>query len=87
MPRWEDPDDEWDEDLDPEDDESPRRGAEPEPTVRCPHCHQGIYEDTPRCPHCGSYLADDDSLLVRKPWWILIGVAICLYLVYQWLAG
>jgi hypothetical protein len=74
---WEE--DEWDEYAWNEDEE---------PTVPCPYCHREIHEDTIRCPHCEQYIsAEDDHQPTRKPWWLYIGVLVCLYLVYRWIAG
>ena len=53
-------------------------------TVPCPYCRREVPEDAPRCPYCEQYISEEDSPPARKPWWILIGVAICLYLVYRW---
>ena len=80
MPRYDD-NDEWDEDydddIDTDDDE--------EPTIPCPHCRQQIHEDAPRCPYCERYISTEDAPPVRKPWWIYLGVIVCLYLVYCWI--
>jgi hypothetical protein len=66
--------DEWDEDDD-------------EPTVPCPYCRREILEDSVRCPHCEQYLSAEDEPPARKPWWLVLGVLLCLYLVYRWIAG
>lgn len=78
-------DDEWDDDWSdggeddfPEDDDA---------TVPCPYCHRDIPEDVPRCPYCEKYISDEDAPPERKPWWIVVGVAICLYIVYRWSFG
>jgi hypothetical protein len=84
MPRWEDreaddlgmEDDPDDEDWGEEDDE--------EPTIPCPYCHQHVLEDAERCPHCEHYISREDAPPARKPWWIIIGVIACLYVVYRW---
>ena len=68
-------DDDW-----PDDDES----AE---TIDCPNCGEEIYEEAEQCPHCGKYISQEDSPAGRKPWWIVAGVAICLYVVYRWIVG
>lgn len=56
-----------------------------EPTVPCPYCSREIHEDAQRCPHCEQYISAEDAPARRKPWWILIGVALCLYVVYRWM--
>jgi hypothetical protein len=59
-----------------------------EPTIPCPHCRRQIHEDSPRCPYCENYLSDEEEAPPsRKPWWIIVGVIVCLYLVYRWIAG
>jgi hypothetical protein len=81
MPRWPDPEDDLDEDDDlddyPEEDED-------EPTIPCPHCREEIHEDSQRCPACGKYISREDAPPERKPWWIILGVAACLYVVLKW---
>lgn len=73
MRRWDEGDeDEWDEQDDDED-----------ATAPCPHCRRPIYDDAERCPSCGAYLSREDEPY-RKPWWLLVGVAICLYVVSRW---
>jgi hypothetical protein len=58
-----------------------------EETIPCPYCGRQIHEDTPRCPHCENYISEEDEKPSRrKPWWIIIGVIVCLYLVYRWIA-
>jgi hypothetical protein len=71
MPRRDSDDDEWDD--------------EEESTVPCPYCKEEIHEDSPRCPHCGNYISEEDVPPTRKPWWILVGVVLCLYAVYRWI--
>ncbi len=68
----------WDDDGDPDDEE---------PTVPCPYCRREIHEDAERCPHCGQYISSADAPAAAKPWWVMIGVAVCLYLVYRWTFG
>jgi hypothetical protein len=53
-------------------------------TIPCPHCGAEIYDDAEQCPACGEYLSDEDAPAARRPWWILIGVAICLAIVVAW---
>jgi len=67
---------EWDDDFD--DDDS---------TVPCPHCSRSIPEDVVRCPYCENYISDEDAPPARKPWWLIIGVLVCLYVVYCWTTG
>jgi len=58
-----------------------------EDTIPCPYCGEEIHEDSPRCPHCENYISDEDPPVARKPWWILLGVLLCLYAVYRWITG
>lgn len=60
---------------------------EEEPTVPCPHCRQEVHEDAQRCPHCELYITDEDAPPVRKPWWLIAGVIVCLYIVYLWITA
>ncbi len=57
-----------------------------EPTVPCPYCGREIYEDSVRCPNCGAYISDEDAPPGRKPWWIIIGVLLCLAAMLLWVA-
>lgn len=82
MPRYDDDDTDWD--VDEFDD---AYGDDEDATIPCPHCGREIHEETQRCGHCEKYLADEDSPPTRKPWWIYVGVAVCLYLVYRWILG
>lgn len=70
----------------------PRRGSnedwddpDDEPTVPCPYCKRQIHEDAQRCPYCENYISEEDSPPSRKPWWIILGVLLALYAVYQWI--
>jgi len=78
-------DDRWDEDDLDSDDWDDR--DDDEPTVPCPYCRREIFEDSVRCPHCGEYISEEDAPPGRKPWWIIIGVLLCLAAVWVWLAS
>jgi len=56
-------------------------------TIPCPHCRKQIHEDSERCPYCEQYLSDEEAPPNRKPWWIVIGVLVCMYAVNRWIAG
>ena len=58
------------------------RNTDDEDTIPCPYCKRQIHEDSPRCPHCEQYISAEDVPPSHKPWWLLIGVAACLYAVY-----
>lgn len=80
MPRWlDDSEDGWD--VEGEVDDAP--GVDADVTAPCPHCRRPIYDDAEWCPSCGVYLSNEDEP-DRKPWWLLVGVAICLYVVFRW---
>ena len=68
------PSDDWDEDDD-------------DPTVPCPHCKRPIHEDAQRCPYCENYISAEDSPPAAKPWWLILGVVLCLYVVFRWVVG
>lgn len=81
---WDQPGDNWepdgdDPDFTPDDDEAE--------VVPCPYCKREIPEDTPRCPYCENYISGEDTPTARKPWWIIIGAAACLFVVYRWIVG
>ncbi len=56
-------------------------------TIPCPYCHRQIHEDSERCPHCENYISAEDAPTSRKPWWLVVGVLVCLYVIYRWMAG
>jgi predicted nucleic acid-binding Zn ribbon protein len=73
-------------DEDASDDEDGREGDE-DTTIPCPYCRRPIYEDSQRCPHCGNYISEEDAPAARKPWWIIVGALLVLYVVYRWIVG
>ncbi len=74
---------------DDDDDDYPdgvyRDGDDDEATVPCPYCKREIHEDAQRCPYCEHYISDEDAPPSRKPWWIIAGVIVCLYIVLRWM--
>lgn len=60
---------------------------EDEPTVPCPYCGREIHEDAQRCPYCEQYISAEDAPAGPKPWWIVLGVILCLLMVLGWLWG
>lgn len=58
-----------------------------EPLAPCPYCQREILEDVAACPYCGNYISAEDAPPARKPWWIMIGALLCLYIVYRWIVG
>lgn len=70
--------DEEDEDAEEDDDE---------PTVPCLYCKRQIHEDSERCPYCEQYISTEDAPRGQKPWWIMAGVVLCLYVVFRWIVG
>ncbi len=75
-------------DDDADDDEAPYESYsdDSDTTDECPYCHEPIYEDAVQCPYCGQYISGEDTPTSQKPWWILIGVAICLALILFWMS-
>ena len=73
MPRPKQRDDDWEDEA-----------GDKEDTIPCPYCRQPIHEDSVRCPHCENYLSDED-VPSRKPWWLILGVVVCLLIVYMWI--
>jgi len=78
---WDDADEDWRSSI--EDDDSDEEGS----TVPCPYCNRPIPEDVLRCPYCENYISDEDVPPDRKPWWIIMGVLACLYIIYRWTTG
>ena len=83
---YDDPQDEFDEDEDEDDvdDDDAFDEDEEEPTVACPYCQREIHEDSQRCPYCEHYISQEDAPPARKPWWLIAGVILCLYLLLRW---
>jgi hypothetical protein len=79
---WADDGDEWEADA-ADDDDSDAEGS----IVSCPYCKRPIPEDTPRCPYCENYISEEDAPAPQKPWWLMIGAAVCLYIIYRWTVG
>jgi hypothetical protein len=75
-------DDEWDDDDDESDEAD---DVDDEPTVACPYCRREIHEDAQRCPYCEKYISAEDAPSAPKPWWIIVGVILCLYVIYRWI--
>lgn len=74
-----DDEEDLDEEFEDEDDD--------EPTAPCPYCGREIHEDAQRCPYCDQYISAEDAPAGRKPWWIIVGVILCLLMVLGWLWG
>ncbi|HEV2973089.1 MAG TPA: hypothetical protein VGY55_24190 [Pirellulales bacterium] len=89
MPRWKNDDrDDWIDDSGDEDDEvESLQGDDGEPTIACPYCRKQIHEDSQQCPYCERYVSEEDAPAGPKPLWIVIGIALCLYVVYRWIVG
>ena len=68
--------DSWDDDNEDSEDSA---------TIPCPNCGQEFYEDSPRCPHCGQYISAEDAPPRRMPWWIVLGVVLCLCVIALWI--
>jgi predicted nucleic acid-binding Zn ribbon protein len=54
-------------------------------TIPCPYCRRAIHEDSVRCPYCEQYISEEDAPPGRKPWWIILGVLLCLIVVGLWI--
>jgi DNA-directed RNA polymerase subunit RPC12/RpoP len=76
---------EYDSSYEGEEDADDAPVDEEESTVPCPYCGKDIFDESLRCPHCGNYISEADSPPSRKPWWVVAGVIICLYIVYRWI--
>jgi len=70
---WDDED--WaDDDIEEEDDA----------TIPCPYCRRAIHEDSVRCPYCEQYISEEDAPPGKRPWWIVVGVVLCLAAIGLW---
>jgi hypothetical protein len=58
---------------------------EDDDTIPCPYCRRPVYEDAERCPHCENYLSREDAPAGIKPWWIVIGLLVCLAIAVGWI--
>ena len=85
--RWHDePDEDWGEDdFSGGNDWSANDDDDADDTVPCPYCRKPVHEDAQRCPYCERYLSREDAPPARKPWWMILGVVACLYVVYRWI--
>ena len=45
--------------------------------VACPYCRKFVHEEAVRCHHCGNASSTEDAPS-RKPWWLVMGVVVCL---------
>ena len=80
---WESDDEQW-----PGDDSELDEGDEnqdDEPTIPCPYCGREIHEDSEQCPYCQQYISQEDLRPSRKPWWIIVGVLLCLLVIWLWI--
>jgi hypothetical protein len=87
MPVRRDRDDDWEDDDWEGDESSWDENDDDDYSMPCPYCKRPIHEDAQRCPYCERYLSEEDAPSSRKPWWIIAGAAVCLYVVYRWVAG
>ena len=76
------PDDGWE--PDDEDAEWQPDPEDEDETVPCPHCEAPVYEGAEQCPGCGMYLSEEDAPPARKPWWIVLGIVLCLSVALVW---
>ncbi len=74
-------------DADAWDDEEDGGQGDDDTTIPCPYCRRPIYEDSQRCPHCGNYISEEDAPAARKPWWIIVGALVVLYVLYRCIVG
>jgi hypothetical protein len=73
-------DDEHGEDYDVDEDED-------DVTIPCPYCRRQIHEDAERCPYCEQYISAEDAPAQAKPWWIVLGVVLCLVVLLWWVVA
>ena len=68
--------------LDPR--EFPEPDQQGDGLLPCPYCLAVLYEESTRCSHCGMLLSQD-GISSRKPWWVILGVLICLAVSIYWI--
>jgi hypothetical protein len=73
-------DDGYGEDYDVDEDED-------DVTIPCPYCRRQIHEDAERCPYCEQYISAEDAPAQAKPWWIVLGVVLCLVVLLWWVVA
>ncbi len=90
MPRRRDTDEEWEDDsyfeeeeLSVDDDDA--EANDQEATMPCPYCRRAIHKESEHCPYCERYISEEDAPQSRRPWWIMVGVAAGLFVVYLWI--
>jgi hypothetical protein len=87
MSRPTEPEADWD-DEGPDGDEADEDwDYDEEPTIPCPHCRREMHEDSPQCPYCGHYISEEDAPATRKPWWIILGVVLCILVIWSWISS
>lgn len=80
---WQDADEDLDDREYPDEPDGDDEDDEDAETVLCPYCLRPVYEDAERCPGCGHYLSREDRPS-RHPWWLIVGVLVCLVVVLRW---
>ena len=85
MPRPPEEETNWHDDGWQEDEGVGESDEEDEPTIPCPYCRREIFEDSPQCPHCGQYVVESGASATPKPWLIIVGVLLCLLVVWLWI--
>jgi hypothetical protein len=83
--RWRDADDDLDDAEYPDEPDDGDEGDEDD-TVACPYCFRPVYEGAEHCPACGKYLSLEDAPS-RHPWWLVVGVLVCLVVILGWVVG
>jgi hypothetical protein len=53
-------------------------------TVACPNCGRQVAEDVAMCPYCRSFVSFEDAPRRRAPWWVVVGVVLCLLTALGW---
>ena len=79
------PHDEWDDDEESHDIPEGVYDDQELATEECPYCHEAIVADAILCPYCDHYLSDEDAPSAAKPWWIVLGIIVCLASVLGWM--
>lgn len=71
--------DDWDEETDDGDDD--------DAYIDCPNCGHAMLEDAGYCPSCEQWITSEGTPRASRPWWVMIGAAVCLLIVLTWIAG
>lgn len=65
----------------------PRRDADDDDTIPCPHCGADVYDDAEQCPRCGMYLSAEDRPAAPRPMFVTVMLVLALVAAVMWVFG